>query len=331
MKDVAWCGRLFGISLTGSHQSPVQTTRCAFSPSAGAANCASAAPTSNSSTGSDTPLMCQCPCDTSLCADGAERVARRRREQRLAAAGERHHPRRDRLGQALDLERLGAAGDVVGGVLAQDHRPDVQADARHQRHRQRRQRAVVLHRVADRVGAVVEQQQHAVGLVDLAAAPRRQQGARDPVVRGPDLGHRGIAELLGHLRAVDDIRQQQGLDLTHRHPPMQPRDSKRHRSWRRSLPAGPRLQPGKRAAAARMSQVLTTSSRLRRGAGLDHGATPARIASRLCLRSSTPAQRSPCARRAPSVPMRNCCGAARASSRQASGIDTGAPARPRGQ
>ena len=68
MNDVAWCGRLFGISLTGSHQSPVQTTRCAFSASAGGANCASSAPISNSSIGSATPLTRQYPCETTLCA-----------------------------------------------------------------------------------------------------------------------------------------------------------------------------------------------------------------------------------------------------------------------
>jgi hypothetical protein len=73
----------------------------------------------------------------------AERGARLRREQDLPAAGQRHHARRRGLGQAVDLERLGPARHVLGAVLAQDHRPDVQAGARLQRHRQRRQRAVV--------------------------------------------------------------------------------------------------------------------------------------------------------------------------------------------
>jgi hypothetical protein len=108
------------------------------------------------------------------------------------------------------------AGDVVGRVLAQDHRPDVQADARAQHHRQRGQGAVVLDRVGDGVGGAVEQQQHAVRLVDLAPAPRPEQRARDPVVRCPDLGHRAVAEHLRQAGAVHDIGQQQGLDHTHR-------------------------------------------------------------------------------------------------------------------
>ena len=37
----------------------------------------------------------------------------------------------------------------------------------------------------------------------------------DPVVRGPELGHRAVAERLGQAGAVDDVGQQQGLDRTH--------------------------------------------------------------------------------------------------------------------
>ena len=145
----------------------------------------------------------------------AERFAGGGRQQRLAPARKGHHPGRDRLGQAFDLERLRAARDVVGRVLSQDHRSDVQAGARRDRSRQRRQGSVVRHRVADRVCAVVEQQQHAVGLVDLAPVPGPEQRARDSVVRCPDLGHRAVAELLGQAGAVHDVRQQQGLDRTH--------------------------------------------------------------------------------------------------------------------
>ena len=73
---------------------------------------------------------------------------------------------------------------------------------------------MICERVADGVCAVVEQEQHAVSLVDLAPVPGREQCARDSVVRCPDLGHRAVAELLGELRAVHDVRQQQGLDRT---------------------------------------------------------------------------------------------------------------------
>jgi len=51
-------------------------------------------------------------------------------EQRLPAASrERHDASRERLGEALCLDRLGAAGHLVGGVLAQGDRADVNAHA----------------------------------------------------------------------------------------------------------------------------------------------------------------------------------------------------------
>ena len=106
----------------------------------------------------------------------------------------------------------------AGAVLAQDHRPHVQAGARLQRHRQRGQRPVVGQRVAHRIGRRVEQQQHAVGLVDLAPAPVRQQVARHAVVRRPDLGHRRVAEALGQLGAVDHVGQQQRAQFSHSVP-----------------------------------------------------------------------------------------------------------------
>ncbi len=145
----------------------------------------------------------------------AQRLARFGGEQQLAAARERHHARRRRLGQAVDLERLGTARDIVGAVLAQDHRADMQPRARLQRHRQRRESAVVFERIAHRVGGGVEQQQHAVGLVDLAAAPDGQQVARETVVGGPHGRHRMVAEFLGQLGAVDHVGQQQSPDFTH--------------------------------------------------------------------------------------------------------------------
>ena len=59
----------------------------------------------------------------------AERRARGGAEQRLPAAGERHDAGGERLGEAFDLDRLGAARDVVGSVLAQGDRADVQPGA----------------------------------------------------------------------------------------------------------------------------------------------------------------------------------------------------------
>ena len=138
------------------------------------------------------------------------------RQQGLPTARQHHHACGDRLRQAFDFERLGAARDVGLGVLAQDDRAHVQAGACLQRHRQTCQGAVVRHRVGDRVGGRLEQQQHAVGLVDLATAPGVEQPARHPVVRGPHLGHRGVAQLLGQLGAVHHVGQEQRPDFTHR-------------------------------------------------------------------------------------------------------------------
>jgi hypothetical protein len=84
-----------------------------------------------------------------------------------------------------------------------------------QGHRQSSQRRVVRHRKTHGVGGAVEQHQHTVGLVDLAAAPGAQQIARDTVVRGTQLGRGGIAQAFGKLGAVDHVGQQQGADVTH--------------------------------------------------------------------------------------------------------------------
>jgi hypothetical protein len=146
----------------------------------------------------------------------AQREAGVGAQQRLPAEGDRHHPCGDRQRQAVDLDRLGAAGNVGGAVLAQRHRADMQAGTGLERQPECGQCAMVGQRVADRIGGPVEQQQHAVGLVDLAAAPDRQQVARGPVVGGPECRHRGVAERLGQPGAVDDIGQQQGVQGGHR-------------------------------------------------------------------------------------------------------------------
>ena len=62
----------------------------------------------------------------------------------------------------------------------------------------------------------VEQQQEAIRLVDLAAAVDREQRSRAPIVFRPQRGHRGVPELLQQLRAVDDVREEQGVSRPHR-------------------------------------------------------------------------------------------------------------------
>jgi len=145
-----------------------------------------------------------------------QRRLRRRGEQDLPAQRDRHHAARDHLRDALDLERLRAARDVVRSVRAQPDRADVQPGARRQRRLERTQRALTGQRVADGVVGGVEEQQHAVGLVDLAPAPLRQQVARHPVMRPPDLGHRQVTQRLRQLGAVDHVGQQKDTHVIHR-------------------------------------------------------------------------------------------------------------------
>ena len=130
-------------------------------------------------------------------------------EQRLAATCQRHDARCGGLGQAVHLQRLGAARDIGLAVFTQQHRAQMQAGAGLQRVRQRCQGSVVRGSVGDSVGGALEHQQHAVGLVDLQAVVRRQQVACDAVVGGPQLGHGRVAQGLRQLRAVDHVGEQQ--------------------------------------------------------------------------------------------------------------------------
>jgi hypothetical protein len=59
----------------------------------------------------------------------AERFARLGGQQDLSAPSQRHDAAGGRLGNAVDLERLGAERDVGGAVFAQDHVTDVKARA----------------------------------------------------------------------------------------------------------------------------------------------------------------------------------------------------------
>jgi hypothetical protein len=118
---------------------------------------------------------------------------------------------------AAGMHRLGAERHIGRQILAQQHRADMQAGARRQRRLQRLQRRLVGEREEDGVVGRIEQQQHAVGLVDLAAAPARQQVARQAVVRRPQRGHARIAQGHAEARAVDHIGQQQRAASTLAH------------------------------------------------------------------------------------------------------------------
>ena len=146
----------------------------------------------------------------------AERASRVTGEQRLAAQRRGHHPGRDRLGQPVHVESLGAGGHVVGAALAHPERADVDAGPRDERQTERGDGAVVGECETRGVGGGIEHSKQAVGLFDLAATPCAQQVARGAIVGDPVRGHGGVAQGFGDAGAVDHVGQQKGADFAHR-------------------------------------------------------------------------------------------------------------------
>ena len=125
-------------------------------------------------------------------------------KQDLVRQGELHQARGDRLDQALDLDRLGALGDIVGRVVPGQDVADVDADPRRERRAflqpEFAQGAQVGQRERDGLHRALEHQQEAVGLVDFATAVGRHQRARAPVV---------LAQQFGAARHLADARHAQ--------------------------------------------------------------------------------------------------------------------------
>ena len=70
--------------------------------------------------------------------------------------------------------------------------------------------------VAGGVRGLLEEQEEAVGAVDLEAAVTREQVARPAVVRGPDPRRLGVAEALDQKRAVDEVDEEEGSECDER-------------------------------------------------------------------------------------------------------------------
>ena len=136
-------------------------------------------------------------------------------QKRLAAARQRHQPRRDRLGQPFHLERLGAALDVLGPVLVQhdfaEMDPDTGLDLAAVILRQPPQRPVVAEGVEGGFEGALEEQQEAVGLVDLPPLVIGQEVPGETVVTPKKFRSGSVAELLHQPRAVDQVADQQRL------------------------------------------------------------------------------------------------------------------------
>ena len=137
-------------------------------------------------------------------------------DQGLATAGHRHEPRRHRLGQALDLDRLGAAGHVLGWVVGQVDLAQVDADPAGELDaglgEEIAQALVEGEGEEHRVQGPLEEHQEAVGLVDLEAVTRRKQVAGESVVMLEDLGRTSVAEALHQGRAADQVADQEGRE-----------------------------------------------------------------------------------------------------------------------
>jgi hypothetical protein len=136
----------------------------------------------------------------------AERGARGLRQQGLAAARQRHDTRGQRLGDALDLDRLGTAGDLLGVVLAQRHRADVKAGAR----AEAEGGECLVVGQCERRGRepVGEQQEEAVAVVDLAAAVAGEEGTRAAVMLGENTRRASVAQALDDGSAVDEVGEE---------------------------------------------------------------------------------------------------------------------------
>jgi hypothetical protein len=74
---------------------------------------------------------------------------------------------------------------------------------------------VVFERVRRCVTHGIEQNEHPVGLIDLATTPLGNQIARHAVVRRPQGRRLSFFESFGQPRAIDDVGQQQGMKGGH--------------------------------------------------------------------------------------------------------------------
>jgi len=173
-------------------------------------------------------------------------------QQDLPRPREGHQATGQRLGQAFDLQRLGADADRVGTVLPHQHLTHVQAGARLQRllelafAAEVAQPAHVVEGKAKAVDRTFEQQQQAVAAVDQAAAPALLQRKHDAVVRAEQFRRRAVAEHLDQLGGVHQVGEQQGADLRgiaiHAHRRVSPatRRDRRRGAW----PGTARYRPG---------------------------------------------------------------------------------------
>jgi hypothetical protein len=136
-----------------------------------------------------------------------QRASRVLAQQGLAPGSDGHHARDHWQGDTVDLDRLGAAGDIFRRIRTQADGSDVDASTGLDSEPASAQSLVVGERISDGVVDRVEQQEHPIGLVDLATAPLRDQVSREPVMRRPQRRRRLFVELFGQPGTVDNVSQ----------------------------------------------------------------------------------------------------------------------------
>ncbi|MNK82232.1 hypothetical protein D3C87_1019980 [compost metagenome] len=136
-----------------------------------------------------------------------------RRHQDLPRPGQGHQPGCHRLGQALDLQRLGAHPDRLGAVLPGQHFTHVQAGAGAQHDAtflaQPLQPALVVQRETQRVDRAFEQQEQAVGAVDLVPVPLLLQCQHQAVVLLEQLGRGRVTDAFDQDQRIAQVGEQQ--------------------------------------------------------------------------------------------------------------------------
>jgi hypothetical protein len=202
-------------------------------------------------------------------------LACNRRHQNLTRQRQRHQPRRDRLGQALDIDRFGSRRDLFRAVFPQHHLADMDTDAGGElgalQLRQFLQAPLVLERKPDCLHRPLEQQQKSVSLVDLAPTMPAQQVARQAIMPAHQLSRALVAQPVDQCRAVRQVEQQQRAQR--RAGRWQGADRRYGGRWRRTwlrLTRTPR----------RRGQHAQRRSRLRASASARRNQAPARISTR---------------------------------------------------
>ena len=135
------------------------------------------------------------------------------RKQDLPGQSQVHQARGYRLDQALDLNRLGAVGNVLAAVVPDHDVADMNANASREAGFlccvELAQTALIIKREGNRLHRALEHHQETVGLVDLAAAVAINQGARQAIMLANQFGRFAITKALDQGGRINQIAEHQ--------------------------------------------------------------------------------------------------------------------------